>query len=416
MPVIPPAYPLVHQLPPDPSLPDNPDAQTLVRSLNKHGAYIHKIRHATQNALSKLNKIAERQIPTPASLVGVGISRTYNQSNVRFDEMSTGLVFATHTPVAVAHKNDFGSYRLQGQTPYTQSARSEGAALTQSECDALSTYARQLASALPVTCNMTALANKMREIEIRANLSELRSPNATALRATRDYSSKYLVRALINLKGGNVSQTWTSDTLLSFLDEHTQEFPVLKAQLEHAIPKIRAMESNPGLLNEWLNKPYKPTANRYAQDYKTHGTIKAPSECLTLPRTEDIVGVAVEIAYPGSVDKAFHVRSLLSQDKPPLMQCISEKQGSTLIELDWDRDLLPLSTSGMQQFLTSGNVMRAYGVSETPDFFSAMHNCPKAVHPSITDKTLTKHQMNVLSLRGRDSHSRAVLSGVLANP
>ena len=386
MPTYPANYPIVNQLPADAHLPEHPDIQTLTRSLNTHGAYVHKIRYILQNATAKLDKILARQIPTPASLVGVGISRTYNQSNVFHDDMTTGLVFATDTPSAMGHKHDFGSNILIGENFAPNLQQTNGDTSANDQAEALAIYSRQLitkyreTAGRQVACHALQVKDKLREIEIRSNLGQSRSPDAQTVLQKRDVGSKVLLRGLMLAHGRDPLHRWTADQLIAFIHECSESDALLRAQLAHVIPKIQSFDSEDSL-NSWLSKPENTNPNRYATEFKQHGTAKAPSEFLTLPTIQHVVGVSVELAYPGSIDNAMYLNSLLPASKPAFLLCISDKQQSSLIAMDWTRDLLPLSKHGMQQFLVTGHILDAAGQQKKPDLFSAMHQT--ALHGQI---------------------------------
>jgi hypothetical protein len=170
--------------------------------------------------------------------------------------------------------------------------------------------------------------------------------------------------------------------VLDFLRTKTAEDPRLATLLAHAVSKIEAMGTDE-TVREYLAKANDNTG-RYSGEYRDYDTVSAPSEFLLMPALDDIIGVAVEVGFDGSVDHAFTVRQAVARAKglsaqeslealPAFIQCISKKGGATVIPLDWQRDLLPWRRSSIAAFATTGQVVREDGGKAVPDHFQLLY-------------------------------------------
>ena len=296
-------------------------APALSREINDKGVYIHKVRReapypASDSAVirAQLTKLIDLddKIPTPATFVGVGFHKTYNN---RGWTNTSGLVFSPAAASVLSYKGDIHTYRLSRAKKFSGNAADDPNFDYTKYARYLSAKFNELGPTLSLINNRKDVPLKLREdvvlarekyaeLALRANLHFRKQQPSDSI--IKDVSSKFLVARLANAI--KPADQWKKTDLLTFLaaidhDEKKQ----IDTLLAHTRLKINGFDGDAEVA-EYLQKgtvtPVKQ--NHYSKMVSEWGSLP-PNEHLLMPAPRDVVGVLVNLDCVAGIDHALEI-------------------------------------------------------------------------------------------------------------
>lgn len=370
-------------------------AKALTEETNKKGVYVHKVQRdwtdPTRNrsiATHQLKKIADGKIPTPATLVGIGFHKPYNN---RSWTDTAGFVFAPNTASVLSYKGDIHTYRL------SRAKQFEGNGITDPDFD-FSPYASYLSSEfnklgttgslinnrvannLKLREDITLQREKYRELALRANLCFKNSPDAAS--EVEDVSSKFLI-AKHAMREKPLGE-WNKSDLLEWFDRYEhKEKTALDQLFAHAKLKIRDFVSEDQLQNYLQQGAKAPTKkNHYKNMAREWGSLPA-NEHLLMPSPKNLIGVLVSLDSVFGIDHAGDVLNALDglssvpfpsvRTLPCLTHRLSHKLGQAVQVMNLDLEIYPWSSEALIEFAERGVIKTAARVDFKPDHCKLLH-------------------------------------------
>ncbi|GAA4027485.1 hypothetical protein [Actimicrobium antarcticum] len=380
------------RLPPLDNAPIPASVTALSREINDKGVYIHKVRRdagslANDGAIvrAQLTKLValDDKIPTPATLVGVGFHKTYNN---RGWTNTSGLVFSPATASVLSYKGDVHTHRL------SRAKKFSGNAADNPDFD-YTEYARYLNDKFNELGTTGSLINNRKDmpLKLREDVAMAREKYAElALRGNRhfhhsqppdsvisDISSKFLIARLATAI--KPPDQWNKADLLTFLDtiDH-EEKANIDPLLVHARLKIKDFDGDTQIaayLRKGMANPAKK--NHYTKMVGEWGSLP-PNEHLLMPAPRDLLGVLVNLDCVAGIDHALEIRQQIgnlpghsfdAQHGPlTLTHLLSHKLGKSIGIADKEQVVL-WSSKGLIEFAKTG--LAAAGVR--PDHFQLLY-------------------------------------------
>lgn len=359
-------------------------ADAVTREINTRGAYVHVISRSTLSCLDgslirqQLRKLAERTIPTPATMVGVGFHGLYNHDHWNG---ASGLVFRPESASLISYKGSIGSYRLShlpslpvdDHAVQSQTLRQ---AFNQLD-DTVSLLHPSRPKKLHLTEDVVMAAKKYDELAYRATVHH--RPASSAGAALDDVSSKFIIAR--HVAQHKPAEQWSKADLLSALADAVQprseRYPGLSRLLPHAQCKIEKFVDD-AAIHTYLRKGV--AAPQKVNQYKNLGAqngVLPPNEHLLMPSMNDVLGVYVDLETVGGIDHAFDIMTELIRHQAPFARelypaisyRLSQKKGHALAMLRWTKELRPWTTEALLDFAKTG-AMRDGGKRSVPDHYS----------------------------------------------
>ena len=289
---------------------------SLAKEANEKGVYVHKIARNLDRPASdqtriqeQVGKIIKNEIPVPATLVGVGFHKTYNN---RVWTDSSGLVFAPDTASVLSYKGDIYTSRLSQAKKFTRDPGTSLDANYKLYAKYLNEEFNKYSSTKSLIHNRTPKAIKLRpdaemaqekyrELAVRANLCFQHPANAD--NRIQDVSSKFLIAK--QLCKDKLPGDWKKSDLLRRLAlfNDTKIGPLVA----HARLKIEQFDGDTEVsayLEKGLREPTK--RNHYQNIAKEWGSLPC-NEHLLMPSPENILGVLASIDSVRAVDHAMQI-------------------------------------------------------------------------------------------------------------
>jgi TPR repeat protein len=309
------------RLPPLDNPPVPASAAALAREINDKGVYIHKVHRsvpypAIDSAVirSQLAKVIDREdkIPTPATFVGVGFHKTYNN---RGWTNTSGLVFSPAAASVLSYKGDIHSYRLSRAKKFSGNAADDPNFDYTQYARYLSDRFNELGPTLSLINNRKEVPLKLREdvvlarekyaeLALRGNLHFRKQQPSDSI--IKDVSSKFLVARLANAI--KPAEQWKKTDLLTFLTaiDHVEKKRI-DTLLAHARLKINRFDGDAQVVKYLQKGSVAPVKeNHYSKMVGEWGSLP-PNEHLLMPAPRDVVGVLVNLDCVAGIDHALEI-------------------------------------------------------------------------------------------------------------
>lgn len=369
--------------PPLDANPKRPKHTEFSEEINSKGVYIHKLHLDNSTIKKQLDKMVENKLPTPGTMVGVGLHRTYT---LKRWEGASGFVFSPSTASLLSYKGDIYSDRLRhdrdGRTfadfnngthdeqlvDYASNLRNRFNQLGETS----SAYRYRIPKQLRLVADVSFANAKYRELEIRSNLAFRKKSDAMP-GDIKDESSKHLIVRLLKAAGKPVNAMTKADLLQWLGDQSTPDHPVTLV-LEHAIRKIERFKDD-AAVEKYLGRVENPTPpksngthTKYPEGHYTktvrEWSAQTPNEHLLLPKIEDVAGISVNVESVAGIDQAMVInrelrerqnqQGMSARDNPAIVHQISRKVNRSLIHIGWTQAVIPWSTDGLKDFAKTG--------------------------------------------------------------
>lgn len=346
-----------------------------IDEINEKGCYVHVTTQGDNKIASDLDKIFNETLPTPATFVGEGpvvLYNTYQWKNC------SGFVFTPHAPSLLAHKHDFWSNRLRSNSnrDFADILKKKKIFFPLTKEEALRKYSTYLSTNFNAIDEVTQSTlgkpkklllegdvsfsrAKYREMKLRCQGSE--SSNVP------DIASKFLISDLPEIGGRALSQ-WSRRDLVAKLLEASEKSNVVGEAIEHAIIKIKKMDSMQ--YRRYTEKAASTrkrdkSLGRYTKYLERNRYLPA-NEHLLLPSLEEVKGIYVNLGSVKGIDHAFELNKALMERKVQrglrqynaaiLYRPSNSDDNNYFRQVGWAQALLPWSSKGLIEFAKTGMV------------------------------------------------------------